>query len=225
MAFGIVGTPTVIASGGTYTPESGSNRIVVMLAQIKAGTAATLTNLAYTGQTRTPVVTAGDTTENRVGVGICIFKESELGGSTTVTATWSETQICAIECYTFQDADQSTTYADADTAIGVATDGVPVTGVILTGTASGQIVLGCVALRQNVGILQQNSFSADFDATLDPGGNDGRYSSARFTAAGSSVTYSMAPNGLNSSYAMAAVSIIPAAAGGSSLLKKMRRYL
>lgn len=223
----IVGTPTAVANGGTVTVGAGANRLLVVAGAIKAGVAATITNGNYKSVTRSPVVTTGDSVNSpndRLGVGWMIFTEAEIaaGGGAAFTITWTESQPSRVIAYTVQDADQASSVADSDVGSGLGTDGVAVTAISLTGLAADMLCLGVTALRSEAGVAQQNGWTEDTDAAIDPGGNEGRYSTAHFTATGTTCAYSIAPDGLDSSYAIAALAIKPVTAGASGPLRRRR---
>lgn len=208
MSLGIVGSPAQVSSGGNYTPGAGSNRLVLMIAFAKGASAApSLTNIAYNSVTRTPAVGADDGAGgNRDGIGICIFKESELpAGAQAVTPTWSIAPAAqTILCYTIQDADQTTTVRTTANTFGNSTS----VSLNLTGLTVGDLCIGGTALRGNVGgaITTNNSWAEDLDVNVGTGAAH----AANLIADGTPETYSASFS--TNDHAAAAIAIIAAAA-------------
>lgn len=223
----IVGTPVEITSAsGSYTPAAGSNRVVVMLAAQKSGTGQTLTNIVWNGVTRTPTVTIADSAYgDRDGVGVCIFKESELpAGASTATATWSGTPgDISIFCFTVENVDQTTTVRTSGSVAGL-TDGSGYTASIDQTVTAGDLQLGVFAGRQNayLYLVPQNLWVEDFDV-VSTGGNGACFGVGHKTVnkAASPCRWRHTDGGASMDYALATVALIPAGIStGSWVLSK-----
>lgn len=209
MALGVLGTPANIASGGSYTLENSTNRLVVFVALAKAVPAVTLTNISYNSITRTPSVQQNDSAGgSRDTVGICIYKESELpAGAASVTPTWSAgTSAQRIVCFTVEDADQGTTVRTSNGAFGNSLT----PSVALSGLTVGDLCIGGMSQRSSsAGVTTNNSWTEDYDAT---NGDGGQFHAAHKVAASTSETYSLLTLAADD-WAQAALAIIAISAG------------
>jgi hypothetical protein len=119
MAVAVVGTPTVIDAGGTYTAEAGSNRLMVFaLANRTSDTSISITPTitAFTagatslanGQLISAVETANGSGANQ-RAGLWYVREADIaGGALTITPTWSHPMqsTTKIACYTLSGVHQ-----------------------------------------------------------------------------------------------------------------------
>ena len=212
MALSIVGTPANIASGGSYTPEAGSNRLVVLVAVAKNTPSVTLTNISYNGNTRTPTIQQTDSAGgDRDTAAICVFKESELpAGSTVATATWSATPtVSRIICFTVQDADQSTTVRGSNGNYNIGNT------VTTTQTVTvGDLLIGGLAHRGAAGtntLAFNGSWTESYDAD---NGDGGQFGAGYHVATGTSDGLDVTVTGASDDWAAASIAIIAASGGG-----------
>jgi hypothetical protein len=121
MALSVVGTPLGFQNSGTnYTPEAGSNRLVVFVVLTKESPQMPLASITYNGTVRTPTVSISDA--NFETAHVCIFKQSELpAGASAVTTTYTGGTPAGrrVVAYTVRDADQSTTVRNSASNSGV----------------------------------------------------------------------------------------------------------
>lgn len=194
----ISGTPQIIASGASYTPEAGSNRWVCLIALGTVTGAGGLTNIAF-GTTKTPVVsTTGADTPGRISSGACVWKESELPvGATTVTPTWATAPSDSrILCFTIQDSNQSAIASSG------ADNVTHITPSITLATSVGDVIVGATVRRNGAGASNTFAPMAQ-DAQLDES-NGGQFLGAHKTASSTSDTWEIT---INNSDEQAAVAV------------------
>lgn len=157
MAVSLAGSPgyTILTSntGGTYTAETGSNRVVVFLCATEhnGGTSRKLASATYGGKDCT--IIGVEEISTTIAVGCAYLKESDVDSRTgdTFTPTWTTAAptggIC-IACFTLTDVDQTTVYDAVDADLR-STDGT--VSPVLT-SAAGSLVMALGFSNENTDI-------------------------------------------------------------------------
>lgn len=207
MSISIVGTPSSIANGASYTAGAGSNRVVVDLCWNRRTGAVTLTNVLWNSVTRTPTTTGADTAgDDRSGTGISVFLESEIGGASNATMTWGGTPTSQGQLpVTVQDVDQGTTIRNS-----VSGNGGSTAVTLTTSATSGDLMLAVIVNRNGATYTINNGWTQ-----LDTGtnGDGGRYLFLWKLAVGSSDDLSVTQN-VGDGWQASAVVLIPVSGGG-----------
>jgi hypothetical protein len=109
-----IGTPSVIETGGTYTAETGSNRLAVFAVGAEGATTSACETSALTfGGVNATLIRQRDTASNTYnGVSVYVIPESSIpSGAQTVSATFVGSPANSfIICLTLENADQSVVY-------------------------------------------------------------------------------------------------------------------
>jgi hypothetical protein len=220
MTAALVGTPVAIDSGGTYTAESGSNRIVAFVVMAEDSTTArTLNSLSFGGDSAT--VVANQASGTRMTVAIAYVLEANIpSGAQTVTATFNTApnETARIHCYTFSGCAQSSPV----------TSSVGQTGAVASFTqtldptiVNGFLVAGAIAAVNSTGYTWTNAAEV-FDEAL----TNSRTSSAYLLIDGTTEQI-VANRGSTTSQGFAAAAFAPASAvlPGPSIIVAPRRQV
>lgn len=141
MAVAIAGTPAIVDGGGSYTAETGSNRLVVWtFGAVKSNeNPPALTGVTFGAVAMTLGVTVISADQTYALASFWYIKEADIpGGSNAFTPSWSVTPNDTLYqgyAWTLTGVDQTTPVVDTDGAFGTASSSL--TGSGLTVTADG----------------------------------------------------------------------------------------
>lgn len=216
MSITVLGS-SAIASGGSYTPNSGtSNRLLVAIAYSVASPAVTLTHIAYNGVTRTPIV-SNSWTSSVLELGVCLFVDSELSSSSaTLTPTWSATPAGAgnIVCITLDGAFQSSSSQGGSAGPYQSTD-TNSSSLAISGIASGDFVLGVGMNRGGATVTNTTSGWASLQQAVVSGGA-AVYDASYHLASSTSDTYAISYSDGSDDVILSVLAIKAASGGGGS---------
>ena len=215
MATAIEGTPTRVASGGSYTAETtGTNRVAAFVVHTDlSGTSDNVTALTFGAQSATKIVESNPT-NNSGTASIWYIRDADIPtGSQTVTPTLSGGTLedCTIDCYTLSDVDQTTPSIGSDSAVSTG-NSTTVSFTSLATVASG-LAIGGANFQEfaNRTWTPPTSWTEDVDAgSLSLSACSAHYATSGATESGS-WTMDSSRNGTR---ICAVAAFQPAAAGG-----------